>query len=57
MAQLSWFRKKCECESCKDSEDPCRFDCDMDDLCDGCRDAIEEEKDREFEILKAKGML
>lgn len=47
----------CDCETCNDSDEPCAFDCDLEEPCRGCSDAIEDEKDREFEWKKATGRI
>lgn len=30
---------KCDCETCIESGKPCAFDCQLDEMCDGCRAA------------------
>ena len=45
----------CDCSDCKDSEDPCQFDCEVDDLCEGCFTENEHKKDIQFEIDQAQG--
>lgn len=49
----------CDCDTCSDAEDDdrCSFDCDLEEPCRGCSDAIEDEKDREFEWKKATGRI
>lgn len=38
----------CRCESCIDSDEPCRCDCD-DHLCSGCREFVDEQRDHEYQ--------
>lgn len=40
----------CDCETCKDSEKPCHFDCDLDSLCTGCEISKEEREEIMFQI-------
>lgn len=46
----------CNCKDCYENE-PCELDCESDSQCEGCRDASEDEKDRDFEWKKATGRL
>lgn len=45
----------CGCDDCE--EEDCFRDCDYEEPCQGCREAREEEKDREFEFAKAQGRI
>lgn len=45
----------CKCDDCCDAEDPCHFDCPIDEMCQGCKDNSEDDKDREFEEKQALG--
>ena len=47
--------KFCDCNDCIYSDAPCRMDCERESLCVGCAEALEEEKDREFEERQAFG--
>jgi len=44
----------CDCSDCIENE-PCGCDCNLDDLCEGCREANDYRKDVEFEIDRAQG--
>lgn len=45
----------CDCADCKVSETPCQGDCPSDALCQGCAEAVEASKDREFDEKVALG--
>jgi hypothetical protein len=45
----------CHCWDCRDSESPCHMDCDVDSLCEGCRDAYEGFSEMLFESSMAIG--
>lgn len=41
------MNETCDCEDCV--ETPCEMDCDLDSLCKGCYDSLEDSCDIEFE--------
>ena len=45
----------CDCPDCAGSETPCQGDCASDALCQGCAEANEAAKDREFDEKCALG--
>jgi hypothetical protein len=49
------INSNCNCKDCLDADEPCQMDCDSDSLCQGCAEAIEAEKDREFDEKCALG--
>jgi hypothetical protein len=47
----------CQCEDCKDSDDPCHGDCDREEECSGCQELRLDAEDYAFEIEKMRGKL
>lgn len=47
--------EQCYCEDCLESFDPCFCDCNLDEMCIGCREALKIEKDTKFDIDYAIG--
>lgn len=45
----------CDCIECVESESPCKSDCMSDDMCYGCREELEANKDREHDEACALG--
>lgn len=45
----------CECDDCIDSTTPCDQDCPLGELCQGCKLAMDIDKDEDYEKLTALG--
>ena len=45
----------CRCDDCSGSESPCHGDCECDNMCQGCRENQEADKDREHDEQVALG--
>lgn len=46
----------CDCPTCEECDQPCHFDCDIGEECDGCLVARIELRDLEFHIDLARGL-
>jgi len=52
---MSTEQALCDCDTCLESDTPCSQDCDSDNLCEGCFENKEAEKDRTFDEACALG--
>lgn len=43
---MDFYLIECDCVDCLKSDSPCYLDCDVGEMCLGCREAFEEAKDR-----------
>lgn len=47
----------CDCRDCREADEPCTQDCDLDEACAGCHEAHQEAADREFDEMSALSYL